>query len=1062
MKKWIFAVLLLLTLCFAVSALAMMDENGNVIDWDWGNNNTNNTNNNYGVAGPTAVPNQHVHRWEKRQTVEATCGTDGKIVYYCAGCQTEKTEVLPATGKHSWGKWRTTKEATCEANGKKTRTCSVCKKTETATIKKLGHDVSEWTVTKEPTCKKAGSREGVCDRCGKKIKEVVHAVDHDYSDWVITTEPTDFSKGERTASCRFCKKTKKEKFYPDGTLAKDLNNDPAKVKELQAELKARGFFSGKLTSKFDAETVKGVKKAEKSFDLAQDGIAWPGFLRMLGLGGIGGDGITKDPSKFTLQLDVKQTSPKKTYYSLGDEITYSWELTNASTKSTSKNTVVYHYDGSKSSSKDKAIAKPGTLVAGASASGTYTYTVTKEDVLAGKFSHGFVASGKIGGKSAKSNSVLFVNAASAGMGGTGGWTPPAEESITILKTIKGGPDNGFYYLKGETIHFCIEVKNKSDKEVENVIVTDELLGSGWKKTIPALEAKKSVVYDADYKVKVSDLPKGEVLNTAVVSYIDNEKVKMSKDSVKTPVGMDWNGLYIYKTCINTPKNGKCFMPGETVEFEIKVMNPPSTKKTFTKLEIFDWMYSKKNPYKKLDKLAPGDSVTYLFKTTVTELQAKVGKLTNGVMVSYRDPKNKKLRSQSNECTVPCGYDVLVTKKEISTPKNGSYYVEGEEVRFEIEVKNNTIKAIQTMDIRDSLADMDENGYRTVQKGETLEAGGTYSIHFSYIVTKEDVDNTKVTNMASAWWTIDGDIFTETYSEPVSVPTAEVPRQRKQKPKNIDGDACIPSLSAVGDGVSQRNLTECLEHTETAKKAKKFISDGMYEEASALWDADIDELYQEWEDNTIGETKRIAENEQAAFTHQILALEASLKTVCSEEDVQAIMTEERTEKCVELCYELHTAPEERQDSMEGNHTALGNSTNNKLCNRVVTYTADGPVTLTDDRCESHTLTMQLTETLLETAADDDDREYAWERAQGNWVLELNLMYDEWYLSADDEQRALIVADRVAFDQLINARADSLTYLYPDDPAAAAEVLSNMIMHRTELICHVLHEAGVLKN
>ena len=35
------------------------------------------------------------------------------------------------------------------------------------------------------------------------------------------------------------------------------------------------------------------------------------------------------------------------------------------------------------------------------------------------------------------------------------------------------------------------------------------------------------------------------------------------------------------------------------------------------------------------------------------------------------------------------------------------------------------------------------------------------------------------------------------------------------------------------------------------------------------------------------------------------------------------------------------------------------------------------------------------------------------------------------------------------------------MYPDDPAAAAEVLANMIMHRTEMICRILHEAKVLK-
>ena len=95
-----------------------------------------------------------------------------------------------------------------------------------------------------------------------------------------------------------------------------------------------------------------------------------------------------------------------------------------------------------------------------------------------------------------------------------------------------------------------------------------------------------------------------------------------------------------------------------------------------------------------------------------------------------------------------------------------------------------------------------------------------------------------------------------------------------------------------------------------------------------------------------------------------------------------------------------------------------------------------------------------------AVDEDDRTDAWLRAQGNWLLELDTMYDTWYLSADESDRKLIAADRMSFDDLIEARREALEELYPNDPATAAEVLANMIMNRTELICRVLHEAEVL--
>ena len=1105
MKRKLFAVVLwIMIVCMALPALA-----DNVPG-------TININPTFNITNDPITPATHVHKWGEwiiRQ--KPTCATEGFRIRTCTECgetdPNEKDRIIPKTDDHTWGDWKVTTEATCLASGLKTRTCSVCGKTEnegipknehrwsewkvtkepTCTerghkkrtcslcggtenlnIKELGHEAGEWTITKEPTCQKTGEKEAECIRCGKKMIKKLNRVDHDYEEWETVEPATDFSKGKRQSVCRFCKRKKVADYYPDGTLAKDLENDPEDVRDVQIELKALGLLKKDPSGKYDKATADAVSKAEKGLGLKQDGICWPGLRRLLtgsggGDGGIGGgddEGTGPDPAKYKLQLSVKRTSPKKDYYAVDDQITYEWTLKNAS-KSSSKKTKMYVYsvDSKAKKQKEAEIKDIGTLKAGESATGTFTYTVTKEDVLAGKFRLGFIGRGTIGGKVA-SNPCLFMHFASAGTGGKGGWTPPSEEALTITKKVDNEPANKLFFVKGETVKFKIEVKNKTGNPVEDVIITDALLGSGWKKTVGTLAGGDSKTFDAEYTVSSDNANKGEVVNTAVVSYTQDGKAKTSKATAKAKAGINTNGLYIFKTSTNLPKNGLFFVPGETVEFDIQVINP-TTDKTFKNLEVFDWLYSKTKAYKKESQLKPGKSVTYTFKTKVTEYQGKTGKLTNHVVVRCKDPKKKTALYQSNDCTVPCGLEgqdgVIVTKKVISTPDNGNYYQEGEEIRFLIEVTNNTIKDIIEMDIRDSLADMDSNGYRTVQTGETLKAGETYTIHFSYYVTEDDVANTQVTNVASAYWSVNKDEYTETYSEPVSVPTAQTVTVRKAEIKNIPGTACTPSLTAVGEGVAQRDLTECADHTETAQEAEKLIADGAYENASQLWDGDINNLYAEWEKGSEGETRRTAENEQAAFEHQITALEASLALVCKGKDAQAIAAEERMEKCIELCYELHTAPEDRPDSAGGTHTELKKGKTSAKCVRKVNYTEDGPVHLEDDQCESHALTTQLTQALLEAAETDDDREFAWLRAQSNWLLELDTMYDTWYLSAKPEQKALIAADRMAFDELINARRESLAYMYPDDPATAAEVLANMIMHRTEMICRVLHEAGVLK-
>ena len=68
---------------------------------------------------------------------EATCGTDGEIATICSAChQPAEKWVIPATGKHKFGAWKTVTAATVWKQGKQKRICSVCKKKETKVLPK--------------------------------------------------------------------------------------------------------------------------------------------------------------------------------------------------------------------------------------------------------------------------------------------------------------------------------------------------------------------------------------------------------------------------------------------------------------------------------------------------------------------------------------------------------------------------------------------------------------------------------------------------------------------------------------------------------------------------------------------------------------------------------------------------------------------------------------------------------------------------------------------------------------------------------------------------------------
>ena len=147
-----------------------------------------------GTAGEQyAVDNGFEYEYavvEHVQAKQATCVADGNIEYWLYGGKyysdseltneiTEESTVTKATGKHSFGEWKTTKRAACTEAGQQTRTCSVCKKSETKVIPKLGHNYKATVVP--PTCTKEGYTLHKCSRCDDEYKDTYKdATGHKY------------------------------------------------------------------------------------------------------------------------------------------------------------------------------------------------------------------------------------------------------------------------------------------------------------------------------------------------------------------------------------------------------------------------------------------------------------------------------------------------------------------------------------------------------------------------------------------------------------------------------------------------------------------------------------------------------------------------------------------------------------------------------------------------------------------------------------------------------------------------------------------------------------------
>lgn len=145
-------------------------------------------------------------------TVPATCGADGRIDTVCANCgDVIATEVIPATGAHTWDNGTVTTEPTETTPGVRTFTCAVCSQTKTEIIPATGAHTFVFTKNIAPTCTEAGYDLYTCSGCGAtEQRNVKPALGHKWDSGTVTAEPTEKDPGTMTYTCTVCGATKTE------------------------------------------------------------------------------------------------------------------------------------------------------------------------------------------------------------------------------------------------------------------------------------------------------------------------------------------------------------------------------------------------------------------------------------------------------------------------------------------------------------------------------------------------------------------------------------------------------------------------------------------------------------------------------------------------------------------------------------------------------------------------------------------------------------------------------------------------------------------------------------
>lgn len=164
----------------------------------------------YKVSGKGAC--LHTGYGTTKNTVPATCGADGRIDTICTNCgDVIATEVIPATGAHTWDNGTVTAEPTEKDPGTMTYTCTICGAIKTEVIPATGAHTFVFTKNVAPSCTEAGYDLYTCRDCGAtEQRNSKPALGHKWDSGTVTAEPTETDPGTMTYTCTVCGQTKTE------------------------------------------------------------------------------------------------------------------------------------------------------------------------------------------------------------------------------------------------------------------------------------------------------------------------------------------------------------------------------------------------------------------------------------------------------------------------------------------------------------------------------------------------------------------------------------------------------------------------------------------------------------------------------------------------------------------------------------------------------------------------------------------------------------------------------------------------------------------------------------
>ena len=389
-----------------------------------------------------------------------------------------------------------------------------------------------------------------------------------------------------------------------------------------------------------------------------------------------------------------------------------------------------------------------TFAPGATQTFETSYTVTEEDVLAGKVINNVTGTAKDPTNPDEPKTPVTP----------GEKEDPVETPNPGLTVVKTSDTEGQVTL-GQKITYTITVTNNGNVTISGVKLVDPLTRDNW--TLGKIKPGETVTREATYAVTEKDIIAGKVENHAKATGKDPSGNDVTDEGEKTVTTEPSKPhITVTKETTSTPKNGETYALGEEITYKITAKNTGNL--TLKDVVVSDELTGNTGDkaFKIDGEFKPGDEKS--FETSYTVTEADLGKtVVNVATATGKTPDPDKPEpgvdpGKKEDPTDQKKPAMSIEKKVIDQKEK---YEIGDTVKYEITVTNtgnttqNNILVEDQMNAAGQAVITKVDGANGTIDGakvtlDTLAPGKAATITAEYTVVKADRGNT-ITNAAVA-------------------------------------------------------------------------------------------------------------------------------------------------------------------------------------------------------------------------------------------------------------------------------------------------------------------------